>query len=343
MIDTITAYQDIHLLGITENELMQHVSDLGAEIVWGHPKKRMHEYAKFRVWLTYGKVMIQGSLCKLYFGNNLETLNRRDTKKAVEKLEKLLGLPLEGFTLSRLDFSENIPTDKNVGTYIQSFEGIDKWKTEKHAVGEDSTGKYFKQSIKHLLIYDKAREIHHKRKKRNWPILDRSKINPNDFRNKEREDELLEQSSRKFLRIEYRYVKNVSAQLKRDRVSPLDLSQREIYFHLVREWFKVISKIHYREEVLPDLDNINNISAMEDVLMKAGVVHLGGKDAVLKGIRGIQANTPALKSRKSRFAQRVKKISSNDLLDGFGKELFLEIRRKAVRIALKHLEKRPLS
>lgn len=339
MIDTIKAYQELESLGITKEDLKQHVLSLSSEIVWGCPEKRLHERAKFRVWVSHGKAMIQGSLCKLYFGNNLETLNRANTAKAIERLEELLGIPLKEFTLSRLDFSENIPTRKPVSVYIQAFEGIDKWKTEKHAIGEDSTGKYFNQSTRQLLLYDKVREIHHRRGSKKKSFL----IDEKEDWNVKRENEIMRSEGRNFLRVEYRYVKNVSVQMKHKQVSPLDLTKKSIYFHLVREWFKILSKIQYREEVLPDLDNLKSVTDLEGALIKAGIIHVGGKDAVLKSIRKLSADTPALKSRKSRFAKRVKELSKNDLLDSFGKELFLEIRRKAVKIALMHLEKRPFS
>ena len=48
-----------------------------------------------------------GSLCKWYLGDNLQTMNRKDTKMAIEKLSDLLHIPMNKAMVTRIDVSQN--------------------------------------------------------------------------------------------------------------------------------------------------------------------------------------------------------------------------------------------
>ena len=48
-----------------------------------------------------------GSLCKWYLGDNLQTMGRKDTERAVEKLSDLLHLPMDKAQVTRIDVSQN--------------------------------------------------------------------------------------------------------------------------------------------------------------------------------------------------------------------------------------------
>ena len=48
-----------------------------------------------------------GSLCKWYLGDNLQTMGRKDTERAVEKLSDLLHLPMDRAQVTRMDVGQN--------------------------------------------------------------------------------------------------------------------------------------------------------------------------------------------------------------------------------------------
>ena len=46
-----------------------------------------------------------GSLCKWYLGDNLQTMGRGDTQRAIEKLSDTLHVPMSKATITRLDIA----------------------------------------------------------------------------------------------------------------------------------------------------------------------------------------------------------------------------------------------
>jgi hypothetical protein len=64
---------------------------------------------------------IEGSLCKFYHGDNFRTLEFGEVKKAIEKIEDFLEIPLTHGIIERLDFATNLNLDRPVVQYMDSL------------------------------------------------------------------------------------------------------------------------------------------------------------------------------------------------------------------------------
>lgn len=343
MIDTIKAYAPIHLLHLDEKGSMVNKERLQAyieklpsdKIVWGYPNTRLEskERGVFRIWVDqYNNVMIQGSLCKFYFGNNIQTLNKYKVKKAIAMLEQALQLSLADFKVSRLDVSTNIPTYYEVSRYLTTFEGIERWRNEKCTIKEEITGRSFRQTQRSLLLYNKGREVRAKRNK-----------NSNNFsvnKDRQNEEELLKAMGNKVLRIEYRYLKNVGKQIWGEDLYFWQLGYKRVYAQLVRDWFRTLCNLNFREQIIPDLSDIKGVKDLIKALLIGGIDCFGGYTVVMKILEGYCPKDNAEKSKKSRLKKFLTELKHNDILDSLGGELLHEVKRKAIPIALKQLGKR---
>src|SRR5574344_1832112 len=58
--------------------------------------------------VTDNNVIIKNSFCKHLLGDNMQTLGKGDTKRAIEKLSDTLHLPIDKATITAFDFGTNI-------------------------------------------------------------------------------------------------------------------------------------------------------------------------------------------------------------------------------------------
>ena len=63
------------------------------------------------VFLNEGSVSVQGSLCKYFYGNNIETLSLTNTREALNQISADLSIDIHKARVTRIDFSTNIVTD----------------------------------------------------------------------------------------------------------------------------------------------------------------------------------------------------------------------------------------
>jgi len=104
----------------------------------------------------------EGSLCKWYKGNNIETLGRVDTKFAIEKLSDTLHLPMDKAFVHRLDVAKTIPIKYPVCVYLAhlgELKGFKRMPVVNKNIGE---GLYYfpnnKEQNMILIFYDKNAE-----------------------------------------------------------------------------------------------------------------------------------------------------------------------------------------
>lgn len=344
MTDTIKAYLLLWELGLTEDQLREHIQNIHPSIQWGKwntsNSPESNNRVKFRIWVSHNNVNIEGSLCKFHYGNNLQTLNRETTEIAINKLAEILQLPIDLFILSRLDIAENLSVLKDTSSYIDTICGIDKWSTGKYNMKSDATGIYFNQSRKTILLYDKRRHENKKGGKKGNPFLVNKTKSTEEKPFIRRFSELF---GNNILRIEYRFIKAVGGQLlgKGKDLRLGDLSNEAVYNKMVRYWFRTICQFQYQDKVLPDLTMITDLHELEEAIYCGGIAFFGGAPKIIKSMRRFKSTNAALKSRKCRMIKRIRKLGQVNTHDSEGRELFLEVRRKAMKIALQHLGRRP--
>ena len=89
-----------------------------------------------RLRITPNALNMVGSLSKWYLGDNIGTLSRGDTQRAVEKLSDTLHQPLESSEVRRIDIAQNILTKYPVEMYLKRLGDVKTYKRlEKHHTG----------------------------------------------------------------------------------------------------------------------------------------------------------------------------------------------------------------
>ena len=94
-----------------------------------------------------------GSLCKWYFGNNLQTMSRGDTQRAVERLSDELHLPFNLAAVTRLDVGGNMITQHPSEIYFNHL-GVLSWSKRL----QQPSGLYYCKRDEQLCFYDKVKE-----------------------------------------------------------------------------------------------------------------------------------------------------------------------------------------
>jgi hypothetical protein len=338
MFDTIRVNMDLSKLKMTKQDILELLNPI-ISYHKDYPKVCQiitMPMFPFKISIMYNKLIIIGSLCKFYHGNNLNTLSRKQVRHAIQKMEEISGLPIRQFKVTRLDVSDNIITSLDANEYIEMVESLGNWKENSFKQTAKFTGKYFKTGDKELLLYVKWEEFIKKNSVKN-----RSKLPFNIIGQHYEIDEFL-MCSKQILRIEFRYMKNVSKQVGVENLRMQDLYKKSIYNSIVRHWVKLLFKISYGHDIIMDLEDLN-LKHVEDCLMIAGMEKHGGYAKVNRAIRRVPTgNDSALRSRKGRLLKKLRILGNKSYVkDPTCKKMMNEVRRKAVQLALQHIEKRP--
>ena len=160
-----------------------------------------------------------GSLCKWYLGSNFQTMGRKDTQRAFEKLSDTLHLPMEKATITRLDLAQNFIVRHPTEVYFSHLGLLT------HATRLiEPNGIYYSQNGGRLAFYDKNRE--QKSKREQIPEL---------------------YSGKNVLRYEQRYSQRIARQLNVMQVTGAMLYDEAFYIELLNRWkakYKSIQKIN---------------------------------------------------------------------------------------------------
>ena len=212
-----------------------------------------------------------GSLCKWYLGNNFQTMGRKDTKMAIEKLSDTLHLPINKAAVTRLDIAQNFIVKHHTDVY---FNHLGLLKNATRLVEPNCL--YYNKTGLRIAFYDKNRE----QKANREPI-----------------PELYD--GRNVLRYEQRYTQRVARQLNVLEVTGAMLYDEDFYIFLINRW-----RDYYK-----DIQKINDVSlnfqAMKTKqnLYRMGVLSLieqmGGELAMMEQIS--EAQKQGKLSRKQAF------------------------------------------
>jgi hypothetical protein len=241
----------------------------------------------FNLCVNEKGVSIKGSLAKWFFGNNIQTLTRVDTKQAIEALSDTLHLSLKNAKLSRIDFAQNFSMQYEPKIYYPYFGDSKTFKRS----GLSTSLYYTKKNI-NKLFYDKNKEY-----KANNGKIDESLFKKN------------------LLRFEVRFMKQLPKIFNKVSVNVGMLYDEDFYVRLFNKWFDEYSNI----------DKISKMAFREDVLLKPSdffnqltlksIIDLGGQNEVLELIeetrkRG-QFERPEYPSRAKGM---IKDLFKNELL-----------------------------
>ncbi len=150
MIDTVTLWSNIgspvnqdYLCNIQE----KIYTNTGELVIYA-------TLSNMRVKITNEHISITGSLPKYIYGNNIQVLNRTDTKQALEQLSEELSHNINEFNVSRLDLANNLVLNYQVNSYLSSFGSLQYFKKDVY----DKYSVLYRNAKRTVEFYDKSKE-----------------------------------------------------------------------------------------------------------------------------------------------------------------------------------------
>ncbi|MFZ4590923.1 MAG: phage/plasmid replication domain-containing protein [Ignavibacteria bacterium] len=194
-------------------------------------------------------IIINGSLSKYYFGNNLETLTRKTTLQAVESISDELHLKISNSNVYRFDIAQNLLMSDPVKNYLNC---LDELKCFKKSI-INSKSVYFNSDKTQLVFYDKLSEMSNKRQ-----------VIP----------ELYKQYKGRLLRYELRHLRGLKQTFKQD-VFMKDLTEERFYTDLFKKWKELYFQISKKHKLKFKDMALKDIKTFETQLMIIALNHLG--------------------------------------------------------------------
>ncbi len=176
-------------------------------------------------------IIINGSLCKYHYGENISTLTRQSTKETIEKLSDTLSFDVGKCDVTRADISTNVSTTYPPSVYYPYLGHLDRYERNPF-----KGSLYYKQSTKEIIFYDKVKDA----KAKGMEI-------PTEFKHTN------------LFRYELRLLKSLNKHLNQI-VKAKDLYDETTYTKVGSLWYKTYTDIEKR----PNKTNI--ITNMSDTL-----------------------------------------------------------------------------
>ena len=222
-----------------------------------------------------------GSLCKFYLGDNFQTLNRSDAKKAIEMLSDTLHLPFEQATVSRIDAAQNFIVKHPTEVY---FNHLGEYIHNKRLV--QPNGLYYTNPKGLLIFYDKLKE--QKDKGQNIPKLYKDRFT---------------------LRYEQRHKARLKETFKAERVTGAMLYDEAFYMQIIDKWQEAYKRI----EKINDVNiNFNAMTGKKDLYMlglASLILQQGGELNLLQQIKEAQQRQVLTKKQARDLRQAIKEAS----------------------------------
>jgi hypothetical protein len=108
----------------------------------------------YTVNIAENGISLKGSLPKNYYGDNLHTLTRQDTQRAIEQLSDQLHIDINAARVTRLDVSTVIPTKRPPNDYYRHLGN--KPYLERLQTHTDTL--QYNNHQRQIIFYDKTKE-----------------------------------------------------------------------------------------------------------------------------------------------------------------------------------------
>ena len=240
-----------------------------------------------RVTLNESSISVKGSLCKYFYGNNIDTLNLTTTREALAQISADLSIDINKASVSRIDFSTNIVTDFTPTIYYPYLGQLSRF--ERY---EQPNSIYYNQKAKRLLFYDKIEEA-----KKKGMTIPKQHIGDN------------------LLRYELVLNKGISRYLKYNGLYVQDLGSEELFKKLLHLWYSYYQQIQkHSKQLNPMTNNINNPkTALKELLEALIRKNPETVDHFCKRIKEEQLFKH--KEYYSRLNSRIRKIHQDEVIE----------------------------
>ena len=231
-------------------------------------------------------VYIKGSLAKWHYGNNLESVTRKETQIAIGNLSDTLHLNLSEARVYRFDVGATFTVKHPISEYLSCL-GESRFfkRSTLTGLGEDSL--YYINKRRALCLYDKVEECRLKKQ----PL-------PDVFLKKN------------LLRYELRFKNRVKAQFK-DTILARQLYQEDFYIKALDIWkaqYFAINRLHRLK--MKDSVNIEGVKGLVNQLALIGLQQLGGEAALLEMVQQSRQSGQLAKMQAQRLKKKIKNLAS---------------------------------
>jgi hypothetical protein len=199
-------------------ETSQHFEVTGEHLFSGMPVIS-GTLGNLKVTSNTRRLKVDGSLCKWFLGDNLQTLGRGDAKRAIEKLSDTLHLPMSQADLTRLDIAQNFIVKYEPNVYYNHLGSLQYYN---RFMQTDSL--YYQNGKRQLVFYDKNKE--QRAKRGNIPEV---------------------YTGRQVLRYEMRFKSRLREQFIKPEVKAQMLYDEPFYIDITNRWlneYKAIQKLN---------------------------------------------------------------------------------------------------
>jgi hypothetical protein len=227
--------------------------------------------------LTDTGVSIKGSLAKYYLDDNMKTLNRGDSQRAIEDLSDTLHLPLHLAKITRADIAHNFVMQNQPAVYYPYLGDCHHFKRFAKA-----TSLYYENGNKTKLFYDKIAEV--------------------KYRGIQVHNILQNQN---LLRFELRFMQRLDKTFNVEEVTAQMLYDETFYIGIIDRWINEyknitkLTKMAFKESVQLEPKDIMN------QLILLSINHLGGQNQIFELIEEVRKRG---QFKRPEYASRAKSM-----------------------------------
>lgn len=206
-------------------------------------------------------ISFHGSIAKFYLKDNIQTLTRQDTQRAIEMISDTLILPVNEAIVSRADVSHNFLMDYEPEQYYPMLGESTRYK---RLLQPKSV--YYSQGLRTKLFYNKVAEVKSKRV-----------IIPEIWEGKN------------VLRYELRFTSRLPQQFNCYQVQAKNLYEEGFYINIIDRWLNEYEAINKLKEINLNFEKMNKPKDFFNQMALLMINEIGQNEA-LKLVDKLKAN-----------------------------------------------------
>lgn len=291
-IENLSAFAESRLTDLTEI-----VRPDGQVILTGHLQN-------YKASVSQSGISLKGSLAKYYLGDNIQTLTRSDSQRAIEKMQDETLLPIDLAKVTRFDIAANLLVRHEPKAYYSYLGDCQYYKRSQLP---DSV--YYSNSQRVKLFYNKAAEV-----KKQGLMLPEVTTGYN------------------ILRYELRFTGRLTKQFNRSDIMVSTLTDEKFYIDAVNRWVHEYQSIDKKRDLNINYENMKSPKDFNRWLQLFAVNAIG-QDRLMMAIDEMRSRQTFDKPEYySRLKKELKQLY-NDPDRSTSSELVTELDKKVSQIS----------
>ena len=204
-----------------------------------------------QIWIFDDKIQFKGSIAKYHLNDNIQTLDRSTTKRAIESLSDSLKIDFRTADVTRADVGLTIDTAFKPEAYYPLMGNSNQYTRSLY-----KNSLYYRVSNREKIFYDKVKDARAK-----------GMFIPDFIAHKN------------LTRFEVKYIKKILDQLNRSELKASDLYDEKFYMMMLDNWFMEYQNIKKLSCMQIDKNTIDKPSDLA-YQMLANILNASGMDIV---------------------------------------------------------------